>query len=268
MKKAAVIIITVVLALLSCQKNKPARVSNATGRLKIMNVYYNDTAGVPRIRSFEFMYDNNDFLYQVKDPNSSTIYYNLSIDVDSNLLITSTFPEFDSYRVYSHQKKIDSILVDRPPIYNQEFYGFSTDSLLGETASAEGYFLKDFIKNDTGYIQSTIVYTSVGSPDLHEATNNYTYTTYLNTADIPMQFPYDGNSYDEGFSRAATAAGIPSALFLAGMNGYYGFSRNKYLINTVNGLPYQYTFNSNQQVIELRNNILDISSGWLTFEYY
>jgi hypothetical protein len=152
------------------------------------------------------------------------------------------------------------------------YFKFTYDPLAGLILNAnsafmqDGYLLHDLILGDSGYIQSKMTYTPMFGL-LSNYSVNYTYTNQLNNRYIPEQLPYNGISANYGYLTATVLDGIPSPLYIAEINGYHAFSANKYLISSVNGYAYQYVFDSDGRVSEIRNDQLTTVGWWISLEY-
>lgn len=219
---------------------------------------------------FIFLYDQNGFLYQIRRGSPDTLFYNVALDADSNLTILTPTKNL-GYKIFQKNGMIDSV---EHFYFGQQtlLYWYIKDPFSGNSLTSQDqitYRLYDLIKSDSGYQSSSMQYLLPGYLSYFTTTANYSFTNVLNSYNAPCQFPFDGIGDDNGYFIASYEADVVSPLYIASLNGFYVFGYpNKYLINTANGHPYQYTFNSNHQVIELRNNYLDQFKAWLTFEYY
>ncbi|HNF48368.1 MAG TPA: hypothetical protein PKO18_04240 [Chitinophagales bacterium] len=261
-----IIIITVILCLYGCCKDD-APSSGLTGKLKTLTIIDNYTNSQ---RQLTCLYDSMGEFYALTSDSLSFTFTTTSsnyafLDID----VLATDPIFNSKQKLKFNispiKQVENIyLVDSilqtETLLSNVFYNnhHTIDSVkyAGNSNFVHDIVNSNYNSDGQNYIQQDIswnIFTILGGDRHYVDTITYLYTNFTNNNYIPQQIPLLETGY-------ALLGSTQNNLhfYLAQLKGYSLLNKNKNLIKTVKSKTlgfitnYEYSFNSKNQVIEMR----------------
>lgn len=268
------------LLIVGCSKNNnQARTSRLNGKIKRIQetlVISNNT----RYYDLYFYYDSTDGLLQ-KVTIGNKVFVEISKKTNNYFILDYDASLRDSTNITPNHTKIKAYIdnngyinrlvhIDSTLTQEQEFMNIYTtnglpDSILQYTVGQPKYYNFSFLNGNIDELVNSFYVSNLGNISTHE---KYYYSNKINNNLVPFQYN-NQYSYFIGFATGAT-----EPLYLLGLNGYYPFTPNDNLMDSIKTVNvntvamYNYNTNSLGQInkMDIFKDISTISN--FDIEYY